>query len=59
MLSYRLSESQDATWKKCGAAQAELEQAIADILSTLTEEGVLVVGYQGFPLFYVEAGGAA
>lgn len=57
MLSYRLSETQDATWRQYGAAQAELEQAIAEILSRMTTEGVLVVNYKGFPLFYVEQGG--
>jgi hypothetical protein len=57
MLSYRLSQHQDATWRQCGAAQVQLEQAIAAILSRVTDEGVLVVSFQGFPLFYVEAGG--
>jgi hypothetical protein len=57
MLSYRLTQSQDATWRQCGAAQVQLEQALAAILSTMTDKGVLVVSFQGFPLFYVEAGG--
>jgi hypothetical protein len=58
MYAYRLSQTQDQTWHQRGTAQAELEQAIAEILRTLTSLGVLVVSHQGFPLFYVEGGAA-
>ena len=34
----------------------EMEEGVR-ILSRVTDEGVLVVSFQGFPLFYVEAGG--
>jgi hypothetical protein len=58
MLSYRMTEQQDATWHQCGAAQAELEAAIAAILHAMTTQGVLVVSFMGLPLFYVQGGAA-
>jgi hypothetical protein len=55
MLAYRMSASQAATWLRGGEAQIGITTAITEIVQGMTTEGVLVVDYKGFPVFFVAA----